>query len=87
MLNKIQELIKNKVLAQTINNSGHWQVHNNYLYNFIEDHFIITHLVSGEITKSPTISNAIQIFYIINDQVYFSKRIFSNTSIKQLVSY
>ncbi|NQZ82735.1 MAG: PD40 domain-containing protein [Colwellia sp.] len=85
--NVSEGLIKNKVLAQTINNSGHWQVHNNYLYNFIEDHFIITHLVSGEITKSPTISNAIQSFYIINDQVYFSKRIFSNTSIKQLVSY
>jgi len=80
-------LIENKVLAHTINNSGYWQVQNNDLYNFTDNHFVITNLLSGEITKSPTISNAIQSFYTINEQVYFSKRIFSNTSIKQLVSY
>jgi len=86
LYNELENTLQRKITEHKPITANNWLVKNNNLYLLSDSDFIRTNLLSKKVTSLIPPKELVQSFDIINNRLFYSKKHFTNTSIKQLVN-
>ena len=86
LYDEINNTLKQKITDHKFMIINNWLIKNNNFYLLSENSFTRTNLTSKKTTQLVPPEGLVQSFDIYNNRLFYSKKYFTNTSIKQLVN-